>query len=375
MASIRPRGQGFEVRWRDINGVSQRELVYTEKAAKIKKKEVELAILQGKQRRADITKTTFADFVYLHWQQTLMVRATTLSTYNNALVKYILPVFGNVVMTDITSIEIEKWRSSMLKGQLFVAKPLAPKTVERIVNVMAAVMKKAEASKFIDESPFVHIKRAKAKARNKPMHLEFDQYQQVVEQFTESNRLLLHVMFHTGLRPSEALGLTWDRIDLEAMEMTIDRQLSRDVLTEVFCPPKTEASIRKARFGQELKALLIEHREKYGEGPHGLLTSSRMGGIYLYQAASQTFNKIARTLGLPVGSGLHMLRHTYVSQAIAAGANIKEIQVQLGHTSITETMDTYGHLFVENREDFVKRLDEEYRKRVLAHRTSDLKRA
>lgn len=48
---------------------------------------------------------------------------------------------------------------------------------------------------------------------------------------------------------------------------------------------------------------------------------------------------------LPKGTRFHDLRHFYASTLIAANVNPKVIQVRLGHATITETMDTYGHLF------------------------------
>ena len=364
MASIRPRGKGFEVRWLDANGVPGRAMVYSEKAAQIKKKEVELAILQGKQRRADITRMTFADFVYEHWVQTLSVEKGSRDSYSHALTKYILPEFGNQVLTEIRQIDIEKWRSSMIKGKVFVAKPLAETTVQRIVNLMAAIMKKAAVNKIIDESPFAGFTRPKAKPRKKAMHLEFEQYQKLLSLFAERIRILVQVMFYTGLRPSEALGLTWDRIDLGKMEITVDRQLSRDLNESIFVDPKTLASNRTVYFGEALKDLLIAHRENFGEGPHGLLTSNRYGGVYRYNSASDAFNKVAKRLELSVGSGLHMLRHTYASESIAAGVNMKELQEQLGHSSITETMDTYGHLMSDNRSHFAAKHDEAIKRKL-----------
>jgi hypothetical protein len=46
----------------------------------------------------------------------------------------------------------------------------------------------------------------------------------------------------------------------------------------------------------------------------------------------------------------HDLRHFYASTLIAANLNPKVIQVRLGHATIAETMDTYGHLFPESEE-------------------------
>ena len=48
---------------------------------------------------------------------------------------------------------------------------------------------------------------------------------------------------------------------------------------------------------------------------------------------------------LPKGTRFHDLRHFYASTLITANLNPKVIQARLGHATITETMDTYGHLF------------------------------
>ena len=48
---------------------------------------------------------------------------------------------------------------------------------------------------------------------------------------------------------------------------------------------------------------------------------------------------------LPKGTRFHYLRHFYASTLIAANLNPKVIQARLGHATISETMDTYGHLF------------------------------
>ena len=58
------------------------------------------------------------------------------------------------------------------------------------------------------------------------------------------------------------------------------------------------------------------------------------------------------------GIRFHDLRHTAATLAIAAGAHPKAIQERLGHSSITTTLDRYGHLFPDLDEELAKRLDE-----------------
>ena len=69
--------------------------------------------------------------------------------------------------------------------------------------------------------------------------------------------------------------------------------------------------------------------------------------------------------GLPDGLRIHDLRHTCASLLIAAGANPKVVQVHLGHSSITVTMDRYTHLFPSDIDHLIRRL-EDIRTRNLA---------
>ena len=55
---------------------------------------------------------------------------------------------------------------------------------------------------------------------------------------------------------------------------------------------------------------------------------------------------------------IHDLRHTSASLAIEAGAHPKSIQALLGHSSITTTLDRYGHLLPGMDEALAERMDE-----------------
>ena len=58
-----------------------------------------------------------------------------------------------------------------------------------------------------------------------------------------------------------------------------------------------------------------------------------------------------------VTASLHALRHTAVSNWIAAGMNAKAVQERAGHSSITVTMDVYGHLFESLSADQIETMD------------------
>lgn len=67
------------------------------------------------------------------------------------------------------------------------------------------------------------------------------------------------------------------------------------------------------------------------------------------------------------GLRFHDLRHCAVAFAIAAGAHPKAIQERMGHSSITVTLDRYGHLFPSLDERLAEALDEGLRETLASH--------
>jgi integrase len=87
------------------------------------------------------------------------------------------------------------------------------------------------------------------------------------------------------------------------------------------------------------------HIQRYGTGPGGVIVTNRCGRVAQRNAFGTCWREAVESAGLPKGTRFHDLRHFYASTLIAANLNPKVIQARLGHATITETMDTYGHLF------------------------------
>lgn len=160
------------------------------------------------------------------------------------------------------------------------------------------------------------------------------------------------------MRPSEVLGLTWGQLDFEEEKIIVDRQISRDTnQVHEKAGLKTQNSEREVPFPQVLQGLIREHVHIHGLGPDGLILKNRVGGVLRYKDAARLFRLAARPVGLKDGEGMHQLRHSFVSTCISLGVSIKDIQTYVGHASITETMDTYGHLFPDSLNKVNSQLD------------------
>jgi len=94
-----------------------------------------------------------------------------------------------------------------------------------------------------------------------------------------------------------------------------------------------------------------------GTTPGGYLFPSPTGGVWTNTnfRARSGWMEATRRAGVE-GTTIHDLRHTAASLLIAAGADVKAVQVILGHSTATMTMDLYGHLFSEATWQAMERL-------------------
>jgi len=355
-SSVKRSRKGWTARWRDVNGVGRWKAGFaTKKDADDYWKDQEAKVRKGKSGNRLELNITLYDYVMDEWRQTLDVRKSTKEDYQRALRSHIIPQFGETGINDIKPNDIKAF-AVMLKED----KHLAPRTVEKILNLLAQILKTAVDNEYLSRSPFDKLKRTKAQKLNKPVPLTLEQVRAIANELPEVYRLMVWIGYWTAMRPSEILGLTWEQLNFDEESIVIDRQLSRD--TSLVHEPKglkTKASARTIGFPVTLRKLIAEHIEKFGLGPHGLLLQNRLGGVLRYPDAARLFRNAARSAGVPLveGQNMHQLRHTCVSTLVSIGISPKEIQEWVGHKSIVETMDTYGHLFPDATGKIAARLD------------------
>ena len=149
-----------------------------------------------------------------------------------------------------------------------------------------------------------------------------------------------------GLREGEAFGLTVRRVDYLRHRVHVLEQAQGGRPA----PLKTEASRRMIPADDWVLSAVTAHLQRYGAGPGGVIVTNAAGRIAQRNAFGWCWREAVKAAGLPAGTRYHDLRHFYASALIAANLNPKVIQARLGHASITEIMDTYGHLFPDSED-------------------------
>lgn len=358
MASARQRGKRWSARWRlqDGRGAEKGGFLDRKSALNFAKEQEVLERKNINTRPSEVNMSLF-DFVDSVWRPTLKVGKSTRADYQRSLNTHILPVFGEYPLSKIKPADIESWIVALEENTL--PEPLAPRTAEKHVNLLASIFNKAQANGYIQKTPFATIKRKKAKILHKRIPLTNQEVKALAQALPPQYRILVWIGYWTGMRPSEILGLSWSQLDFEKGTINVDRQVSADT-QEIWSSDglKTDSSNRVIGFSKELQRLIKEHVELHGFGPEGLILKNRLGGVLRYKDAARLFRLAAKAIGLQEGQRMHVLRHTCVSVLIAQGVNIKAIQAWVGHSTISQTLDTYGHLFPGSMAELAAKLDE-----------------
>ncbi|MTB86744.1 site-specific tyrosine recombinase XerD [Aeromicrobium senzhongii] len=142
------------------------------------------------------------------------------------------------------------------------------------------------------------------------------------------DRALLEVLYGTGARISEAVGLDVDDVDLDQSSVLLTGKGSKQRIVPLgsFARDALEAYLTKAR--PHLTAAT-------GSGPAMFLNAR--GGRLSRQSAWTVLTKAARRAGLTVDVSPHTLRHSFATHLLDGGADVRVVQELLGHASVTTT--------------------------------------
>jgi len=166
---------------------------------------------------------------------------------------------------------------------------------------------------------------------------------------------LFHLVALRGLRRGEAAGLRWSDLDLDAGTLTVAGQLQQLGGRLIAGPPKSDAGRRVIALDKTTITALREHRtrqqaERAAAGTRwaetGYAFTTVTGTPFRPDRMTRQFAKLVAASGLPPVT-LHGLRHGAATLALAAGADLKIVQDQLGHSTITLTADTYTSVLPE----------------------------
>jgi integrase len=256
----------------------------------------------------------------------------TQGTYQGYLKKWILPRWKSYRLPDLKSVQVEQWLKSLT---------LAPGSKAKIRNIMSAVYSHAIRWEWVTRNPITHVRQS-AKRRNTPVVLTIEQIKAFLSHLEEPCRTAVLLDASSGLRVGELLGLKWEDVNFEALEVNVTRAVVKQKITRC----KTEASRKPIPLDAELAEVLLNWKLQapYAQPGDWVFASPHKKGKQPYWPGSLFRAHLKPALEaaeIPGNVGWHTLRHTFGTLMKANGEDIKTIQELLRHSNYKVTADTY----------------------------------
>ena len=293
---------------------------------------------------------------------------STFMRYEGIVNDHLKPALGRRKLKDLTRAEVRRLYAE--KGRR-----LSPRSVDYIHVTLQKALSQAVRDDLIPRNVAEGERPRSTRHREEVKTLSPIQAQALLEAARgHRNEALYLVALHTGLRQGELLGLRWDDLELgeggATGRLSVRRSLKVTDHGLDFGPTKNKASRRSVPLNSTAVAALRSHRTRqsierlaaHGESWRevGLVFPNRVGGPMdhnnLYY---REYKPLLKRAGLEAeGFTFHSLRHTFATELFKKREHPKVVQSLLGHSSITQTMDTYSHLMDGMGDDAVKGLDE-----------------
>ena len=355
--SIIPRGERrWLVRWYEGIGEDGKR-VYRSQTVRGKKKEAE-TLLSEKVVALDQGEITCDSKMRLNqyldkWLKEgapLHLRLRTVLDYTDMLKRHVRPQLGMKRLDRLTVLDVQGMVRQMQDQGLL------PATIHRCHAILSRALKQAVKWGLVRKNAATGVVLPKL-GKREMLALEPEQAGRFREAIGGTpHEAFFLLLLGTGLRPSEALALRWEDLDLDTrtvkVERTLPRWRRRDPIR--FEATKTEWSERTVPLPQVVAVALRSHRAQQAEerlaagadyADHGLVFATVFGlPLSEPNLVRRHFKPALKRAGLAKELRLYDLRHSYASLAMAAGVNVKVVSERMGHKSVAITLDTYSHV-------------------------------
>lgn len=258
----------------------------------------------------------------------------TLDSYSRDLRRYTAYLGDADVerFADVTSAHITSFGAALREGDE-EHRPLAASSAARALVAVRGLHKFAHADGITENDPAREVRPPTA-AKRLPKALPVGDVLKLLEtpppegERPLRDRALLELLYSTGARISEAVGLDVDDIDDAERTVLLDGKGGKQRIVPIGRPAL-----------EAVHAYLVRARPAlatHGRGTPAMFLNAR-GSRLSRQSAWQVLKDTAESAGITAGVSPHTLRHSFATHLLEGGADVRVVQELLGHASVTTT--------------------------------------
>lgn len=299
-----------------------------------------------------------------------LLASTTRASHEATLRKYLIPVFGDTALRDISTLMLQTYFSGLGSS------PLGGHTILKLKEALSSIMGSAMRYDLLSKNPVLAVQMPRAKVINKTRkkpHLTPEEFEQLLQLVSEPYATMIYIAVFSGLRISELIGLKWN--DVHCNSLTVDERYCRGDWS------KTKTSASAATVGvpdsvivriQRLKTLEVEinwggkgAKEANQVSSLGRSARSRLP-IHAHRRSDAGREHLTPAPAPGGAQARHRskkatwrsLRTSCATWMVEAGANPKDVQGQMRHSRLATTLDIYAQHVPQSQERAVAKMVE-----------------
>lgn len=345
------RGKRWRVCWVDPETGRPRTELFTRRAdAERYDANVRADISRGQYIDPSAGRLTVAEYAE-QWRKTLLHRGSTAERVERVIRRHIVPVLGSLPLTQVRASHIRGWVKDRTAH-------LEPSTLAVVFyGTLVPLFNAAVIDRRIRTSPCPGTRLPEIPDARYYIARP-DEVHALARALPERYRAIVYVAAGCGWRGGEIFGLERDGVDLDRREIHVRHQLTVVAGRQPYlAPAKTKTSHRTNELPATVADALRWHLDRFPGRPEDItdetdprrpverlanLVFTRGDGRPIHRADwSHIWRPAVQAAGLPAGYGLRDLRHYFATVLIHGGANVKSVQLAMGHTTPTITLNTY----------------------------------
>lgn len=296
--------------------------------------------------KAEMAFGDWLDFWYQQYaKQTL--RPTTQSGYENMIYNHIITDIGKIPLNKLTQNDLQQFYARLKNGGRKVrtelyGKGLSDRMVRGCHAMCRKALEKAVADGIIRINPAIGCKLPPKKAKEMQV-LTREEMQRFMAQAKADGYFELFLLeLCTGMRRGEIVALLWDDLNIQTGELHICRQATTVHGNIHICAPKTKSSIRTLILPPDIVKILAEYKKR--------INSRWMFPSPVKEDAPYHPSAVRKVLDRTLKRAeckhvrFHDLRHTFATNALANGMDVKTLSAIIGHISSETTLNIYTHI-------------------------------
>ena len=309
--------------------------------------------------RADMPFGEWVEFWYKnHCVPT--IRQSTQRSYEGFIQLYIQPKLGSIPLNKLTTNDLQQlytWmkKDGRIRHRESQGEGLSDHMLQNCHCLCRRALEKAVAEGLIPQNQTLGCKLTPGRRKEMQVLSREEMQRLLIQAKDEGYYEVFLLELTTGLRVGELMALQWDDLNFKTGELRIERQVYRVNGELMIQPPKTKASIRTVILPPPVVEALRAYKQTVSS--RWMFPSPKKEDAPLAPAAaSHRLSKILTHAGCKKVR-FHDLRHTFATNALEHGMDVKTLSTIIGHVSSATTLNVYAHVTDDMQRQAAAKID------------------